>query len=257
MPCACNRNNWRRWIRPLLVLIYVISILVLVPFGVWELQKLKWLALKYPKIAIYVDTWRECYEAYVIYNFMIFLNNYLTIRFPNLVLHLEAKDQQQHFPPLCCCPPWAMGEMLLFRCKLGVLQYTVVRPITTVTALTMRGYPQKKCFPEDPEHTEHTSLLSSSPRDAGSPGSKSSSPQGQYQGFGHTITTQNAAATSKLCEVMIDIPDEQGPPDDAGQYPDFEDTVSSQDTLSADQLSEDAMNDIPDEQKKLLDTADS
>ena len=41
MPCACNRNNWRRWIRPLLVLIYVISILVLVPFGVWELQKLK------------------------------------------------------------------------------------------------------------------------------------------------------------------------------------------------------------------------
>ncbi|XP_049989828.1 transmembrane protein 184C-like [Alexandromys fortis] len=121
----------------------------------------------------------------------------------------------------------------------------------------MRGYPQKKCFPEDPEHTEHTSLLSSSPRDAGSPGSKPSSPQGQYQGFGHTITTQNAAVVSKLCEVMIDIPHDQGPPDDAGQYPDLEDTVSSQDTLSADQISEEAMNDIPDEQKKLLDTADS
>lgn len=41
MPCACNRNNWRRWIRPLLVLIYVISILVSVPLCVWELQKLK------------------------------------------------------------------------------------------------------------------------------------------------------------------------------------------------------------------------
>ncbi|XP_050015214.1 transmembrane protein 184C [Alexandromys fortis] len=66
---------------------------------------------------------------------MIFLNNYLKIRFPNLVLHVEAKDQQQHFPPLYCCPPWAMGEMLLFRCKRGVLQYTVVRMITTVTAL--------------------------------------------------------------------------------------------------------------------------
>lgn len=121
----------------------------------------------------------------------------------------------------------------------------------------MRGYPPKKCFPEDPEQSEHTSLLSSSPSDADSPGSKSSSPQGQYQGFGHTITPQNAAAASKLCEVMIDIPDEQGSPDDAGQYPDLEDTVSSQDTLSADQLSEDAMNNIPDEQKKLLDTADS
>ena len=49
MPCACNRNNWRRWIRPLLVLIYVISILVLVPFGVWELQKLK--------VGIHTEAW--------------------------------------------------------------------------------------------------------------------------------------------------------------------------------------------------------
>lgn len=94
-----------------------------------------WVALKYPSIAIYVDTCRECYEAYVIYNFMGFLTNYLTNRYPNLVLILEAKDQQKHFPPLCCCPPWTMGEVLLFRCKLGVLQYTVVRPFTTIIAL--------------------------------------------------------------------------------------------------------------------------
>ncbi|OBS64147.1 hypothetical protein A6R68_07313 [Neotoma lepida] len=159
MPCACNRNNWRRWIRPLVILIYVVGILILIPLGIWELHKMKkvgihtkawfiagifmlltvhvsvwgilqhlvhytqpelqkpiirsnlnWLALKFPKIAIYVDTWRECYEAYVIYNFMIFLNNYLTVRFPDVMLHLEAKDQQQHLAPLCCCPPWAMGE---------------------------------------------------------------------------------------------------------------------------------------------------
>ncbi|XP_028638639.1 transmembrane protein 184C isoform X2 [Grammomys surdaster] len=191
MPCACNRNNWRRWIRLLLVFLYASALLVSVPVCIWEFQKMKvgihtkawfiagifllltipmslwgilqhlvhytqpelqkpiirilwmvpiysldsWLALKFPKIAIYVDTCRECYEAYVIYNFMIFLTNYLTIRFPNLMLHLEAKDQQNHLPLLCCCPPWAMGEILLFRCKLGVLQYTVVRLITTATAL--------------------------------------------------------------------------------------------------------------------------
>ncbi|XP_009870432.1 PREDICTED: transmembrane protein 184C, partial [Apaloderma vittatum] len=96
---------------------------------------LQWIALKYPNIAIYVDTCRECYEAYVIYNFMVFLSNYLTNRYPNLVLIIEAKDQQRHLPPLCCCPSWAMGEVLLFRCKLGVLQYTVVRPFTTIIAL--------------------------------------------------------------------------------------------------------------------------
>lgn len=191
MPCTCTWRNWRQWIRPLAVVIYLVSIVVAVPLCVWELQKLEvgihtkawfiagifllltipislwvilqhlvhytqpelqkpiirilwmvpiysldsWIALKYPSIAIYVDTCRECYEAYVIYNFMGFLTNYLTSRYPNLVLILEAKDQQKHFPPLCCCPPWTMGEVLLFRCKLGVLQYTVVRPFTTIVAL--------------------------------------------------------------------------------------------------------------------------
>uniref|UniRef100_A0A8C7AEG3 Transmembrane protein 184C n=1 Tax=Neovison vison TaxID=452646 RepID=A0A8C7AEG3_NEOVI len=191
MPCTCTWRNWRQWIRPLAVVIYLVSIVVAVPLCVWELQKLEvgihtkawfiagifllltipislwvilqhlvhytqpelqkpiirilwmvpiysldsWIALKYPSIAIYVDTCRECYEAYVIYNFMGFLTNYLTNRYPNLVLILEAKDQQKHFPPLCCCPPWTMGEVLLFRCKLGVLQYTVVRPFTTIVAL--------------------------------------------------------------------------------------------------------------------------
>ncbi|KAE8630222.1 hypothetical protein XENTR_v10000737 [Xenopus tropicalis] len=189
MPCTCG--NWRRWIRPLVVLLYIVGLIVGVPICIWKLQKMEvgvhtkawfiagifvlmtipislwgilqhlvhytqpelqkpiirilwmvpiysvdsWIALKYPDIAIYVDTCRECYEAYVIYNFMIFLLNYLTNRCPNLALVLEAKDQQRHLPPLCCCPPWAMGDVLLFRCKLGVLQYTVVRPVTTVIAL--------------------------------------------------------------------------------------------------------------------------
>ncbi|XP_077333129.1 transmembrane protein 184C [Lithobates pipiens] len=189
MPCTCR--NWRRWIRPLVVVLYIVGLLVAIPICVWELQKMQvgvhtkawfiagifvlmtipislwgilqhlvhytqpelqkpiirilwmvpifsvdsWVALKYPDIAIYVDTCRECYEAYVIYNFMIFLLNYLTNRCPNLALVLEAKDQQRHLPPLCCCPPWPMGEVLLFRCKLGVLQYTVVRPVTTIIAL--------------------------------------------------------------------------------------------------------------------------
>ncbi|XP_030047529.1 transmembrane protein 184C [Microcaecilia unicolor] len=189
MPCTCG--NWRRWIRPLAVVLYFVALLVAIPLCVLELQDMEvgvhtkawfiagifvlmtipislwgilqhlvhytqpelqkpiirilwmvpiysldsWISLKYPGIAIYVDTCRECYEAYVIYNFMVFLSNYLTNRCPNLVIILEAKDQQKHLPPLCCCPPWAMGDVLLFRCKLGVLQYTVVRPVTTIIAL--------------------------------------------------------------------------------------------------------------------------
>uniref|UniRef100_A0A8C2ILX7 Transmembrane protein 184C n=1 Tax=Cyprinus carpio TaxID=7962 RepID=A0A8C2ILX7_CYPCA len=109
----------------------IIRILWMVP--IYSLDS--WIALKYPNIAIYVDTCRECYEAYVIYNFMIFLLNFLGNQYPSLVLMLEVQEQQKHLPPLCCCPPWPMGEVLLLRCKLGVLQYTVVRPVTTVIAL--------------------------------------------------------------------------------------------------------------------------
>nr|XP_029511250.1 transmembrane protein 184C-like isoform X4 [Oncorhynchus nerka] len=165
MPCTCG--NWRRWIRPLVVCLYVALLLVVLPLCVWELQKSEvgthskawfiagvfvfmtipislwgilqhlvhytqpelqkpiirilwmvpiysvdsWIALRYPRIAIYVDTCRECYEAYVIYNFLIFLLNYLSNQYPSLVLMLEVQEQQKHLPPLCCCPPWAMGDV--------------------------------------------------------------------------------------------------------------------------------------------------
>ncbi|KAG2466096.1 T184C protein, partial [Polypterus senegalus] len=85
----------------------IIRILWMVP--IYSLDS--WIALKYPNIAIYVDTCRECYEAYVIYNFMIFLLNYLSNQYPSLILMLEAKEQQRHLPPLCCCPSWPMGEI--------------------------------------------------------------------------------------------------------------------------------------------------
>ncbi|CAB1350585.1 unnamed protein product [Coregonus sp. 'balchen'] len=156
MPCTCG--NWRRWIRPVVVCLYVVLLLVVLPLCVWELQKSEvgthskawfiagvfvfmtipislwgilqhlvhytqpelqkpiirilwmvpiysldsWIALRYPRIAIYVDTCRECYEAYVIYNFLIFLLNYLSNQYPSLVLMLEVQEQQRHLPPLCC-----------------------------------------------------------------------------------------------------------------------------------------------------------
>lgn len=41
MPCTCTWRNWRRWIRPLAVVLYLLSIVVAVPLCVWELQKLE------------------------------------------------------------------------------------------------------------------------------------------------------------------------------------------------------------------------
>lgn len=60
-------------------------------------------------MAPYLDTARECYEAYVIYNFMMFLLNFLDDEM-DLDACMESKPQTPHFFPLCCLKPWRMGR---------------------------------------------------------------------------------------------------------------------------------------------------
>lgn len=105
---------------------HIIRILWMVP--IYAINA--WLGLVYPEQAVYVDSARECYEAYVIYNFMIYLLNYLNMEM-DLEASLELKPQVYHIFPLCCMPPWAMGREFVHMCKHGILQYTVVRPLTT------------------------------------------------------------------------------------------------------------------------------
>jgi len=91
---------------------------------------LQWLGLVFPDKNIYMDSFRECYEAYVIYNFMIYLLNYLNSE-TNLVASLELKEQVHHFFPLCFLPDWEMGRDFVHMCKHGILQYTIVRPLSS------------------------------------------------------------------------------------------------------------------------------
>ncbi|ALC39132.1 CG5850 [Drosophila busckii] len=178
-------TEWRIWIRPLLIVTYVVFAIIVVPLlivnsvkdgfqrrdqliligglfvlsavpiSIWHiiqhvihftkpiLQKHiirilwmvplyagnAWIGLFFPKHSIYVDSLRECYEAYVIYNFMVYLLNYLNLGM-DLEITMEYKPQVHHFFPLCCMRPWVMGREFIHNCKHGILQYTVVRPIT-------------------------------------------------------------------------------------------------------------------------------
>lgn len=70
-----------------------------------------WIGLEYPEESIYVDSLRECYEAYVIYNFMRYLLNYLNDG-QDLEEVLESKPQVYHIFPLCCLAPWEMGRLV-------------------------------------------------------------------------------------------------------------------------------------------------
>lgn len=103
--------------------------------------KLQWLGLIYPEGSIYVDSLRECYEAYVIYNFMMYLLAYLNADH-QLEHRLEISPQVHHVFPLCCLPDWEMGREFVHMCKHGILQYAVVRPLSTLISLWVK---QSKC----------------------------------------------------------------------------------------------------------------
>lgn len=76
---------------------------------------LQWFGLLFPAHSIYMDSVRECYEAYVIYNFMKYLLNYLNLQM-DLVANLEGKTQVNHYFPLCCLPAWEMGREFVHNC---------------------------------------------------------------------------------------------------------------------------------------------
>ncbi|XP_013175452.1 PREDICTED: transmembrane protein 184C [Papilio xuthus] len=109
---------------------HIIRILWMVP--IYALNA--WIGLEFPEQSIYMDSLRECYEAYVIYNFMIYLLNYLNDG-QELEAVLETKPQVYHIFPLCCLTPWEMGSEFVHNCKHGILQYTLVRPLTTVISM--------------------------------------------------------------------------------------------------------------------------
>lgn len=52
-----------------------------------------------PEYSIYCNSMRECYEAYVIYNFMKFLLNYLNAEM-DLEANLELKQQVRYLTGL-------------------------------------------------------------------------------------------------------------------------------------------------------------
>lgn len=94
----------------------------------------QWLGLLYPEQSLYMNSLRECYEAYVIYNFMAYLLNFLNLEM-DLEAAMEFKPPVKHVFPLCCLQPWPMGREFVHNCKHGVLQYVVIRPILTLIAV--------------------------------------------------------------------------------------------------------------------------
>lgn len=118
---------------------YVVRIIWMIP--IYSIES--WFALRFKSVSIYLETIRECYEAYVIFCFFYFLIAVLGDEQP-LILKLKQKpsDFGRHSWPISLfVSPWMVGNELLQKCKFGVFQYVIIKNITAlvVCVLASRG----------------------------------------------------------------------------------------------------------------------
>ncbi|CAF3163564.1 unnamed protein product [Rotaria sp. Silwood2] len=95
-----------------------------------------WLCLLFFEAAIYVEFIRSCYEAYVVYCFLLLLTKYLGGHqgVEEAILNKENIDMVCPFG--CCCKP-APNAKWAWYFKIGLLQYSWITPICSGIAVVL------------------------------------------------------------------------------------------------------------------------
>ncbi|CAM6124832.1 unnamed protein product [Calypogeia fissa] len=112
---------------------YTVRIIFMVPIY----AAMSFLSLVLPEKSIYFDSFRDIYEAWVIYNFMSLCLAWvggpgavvtsLSGRFLKPSWHLMT----------CCCPAIPLDGRFIRRCKQGCLQFVILKPLMAAATLWM------------------------------------------------------------------------------------------------------------------------
>ncbi|OIT04438.1 PREDICTED: transmembrane protein 184A-like [Nicotiana attenuata] len=117
---------------------YIVRIIFMVP--VYALMS--FLSLVLNKNAIYFNSIREIYEAWVIYNFLSLCLAW--VGGPGaVVLNLSGRVLKPNwYLMMCCFPPIPLDGRFIRRCKQGCLQFVILKPI--LVAVTFILYAKQK-----------------------------------------------------------------------------------------------------------------
>jgi hypothetical protein len=126
------RQHLQHYSRPQLQR-YIVRILVIVP--VYAIGSL--LSLKFVKQALYFDTLRDIYEAFVVYSFLALVLSFCGGE-SVCVLKMQSEPDIPHAWPLSVCfPPMGRDGRLLRFCKRATLQFVLVKPVFALLSLLM------------------------------------------------------------------------------------------------------------------------
>ncbi|KAK4796770.1 hypothetical protein SAY86_029096 [Trapa natans] len=112
---------------------YIVRIIFMVP--VYALMS--FLSLVLNNCSIYFNSFREIYEAWVIYNFLSLCLDW--VGGPGaVVLSLNSRVMKPSWGLMTCClPPLPLDGRFIRRCKQGCLQFVILKPILVVVTLIL------------------------------------------------------------------------------------------------------------------------
>lgn len=94
-----------------------------------------WVSLLFFVSAVYMEFIKSCFEAYIIYSFLLLLTKYLGGH--RGVEQVVAAQEKIHLPfPFCCIKP-APHVKWVWYCKIGLLQYTWINPLCSAVAVIL------------------------------------------------------------------------------------------------------------------------
>eukprot|EP00939_MAST-03C_sp_MAST-3C-sp1_P001434 g1434.t1 len=111
--------------------IWTVRIIIIVPVYAF----VSWMSLKFQEEALYFNTVRDIYEAYIIYCFIALMLAYGGGENNCLVL-MRSRGHLAHPCPLnLCFSPMPLDAKFMRRCKQGCIQFVVLKPILAIMSL--------------------------------------------------------------------------------------------------------------------------
>eukprot|EP01083_Nonionella_stella_P201577 737336_1 len=119
------------WTRPVYQ-IWIVRILFIVPLY----AIISFISIHEQTVGLYMEIIRDCYEAFVIYCFLVWILNVIGGE-QACAVSIAQRMAMKHPFPLCCLPPLRLNAAFLRTCKQMTLQFVILKPITATISFLL------------------------------------------------------------------------------------------------------------------------